>query len=240
MKNLKNSNRRYYYAYVDQNGIVEKENTQGKYIKVEIEYSKGGRNYFSGNYNKRGYRVSFKPVEVNAHIESYTLLGDTKSSGGYIMITESNRYSAKVLESLAQVYDHLVPMIAELYRADKTNELIDLIQNKAPKQKPKAEQYARLSKNLCAKTRPVDNPYEIWQSLDGTWEWRVLKKWQSPEKERNNPYARWFCAVKSPMTYGDYEYGDTYVKDVVKYARLIKGTPNLQAVDRKNDKANVF
>lgn len=56
-------------------------------------------------------------------------------------------------------------------------------------------------KNLCNKTRPLEKPDEIWQTSDGSWEWRVLKKWQNPENEEKNPYARWFCAVKSPMTY---------------------------------------
>jgi len=75
-----------------------------------------------------------------------------------------------------------------------------------------------MSKNECAKTRDKDEPYEIWKSFDGSWEWRVLKKYQTPENEAKNPYARWFCAVKSPMTYGSYELGDTYVKDITDYA----------------------
>ena len=70
------------------------------------------------------------------------------------------------------------------------------------------------------KTRPVDNPYEIWEAelADGIWTWRVLKKWQKLSKEIQNPYARWFCAVKSPSTYGSWEYGDTYVRDVQSVA----------------------
>lgn len=75
-------------------------------------------------------------------------------------------------------------------------------------------------KNQCAKTRSVDNPYEVWTTPDNSWEWRVLKKYQSPENEEKNPYARWFCAVKSPFTYGSWEYGDTYVKDIKQYAVL--------------------
>ena len=72
-----------------------------------------------------------------------------------------------------------------------------------------------MTKNLCGKTRKVDNPYEVWKNvLLPDWEWRVLKKWQSPANEAKNKYARWFCAVKSPMTYGSWEYGDTYVSDV--------------------------
>lgn len=82
--------------------------------------------------------------------------------------------------------------------------------------------------NQCSKTRKVDNPYEIWRG--GGFEWRVLKKYQSPENKVKNPYARWFCAVKSPMTYGSWEYGDTYVKDVKDYGLLVStnyDTPKL-------------
>ena len=76
-------------------------------------------------------------------------------------------------------------------------------------------------KNLMSRTRPVENPYEVWKSLDGSWEWRVLKKWQKKSKEVVNPYARWFCAVRSPYTYGTWEYGDTYVRDVQSQARKV-------------------
>ena len=45
-----------------------------------------------------------------------------------------------------------------------------------------------MSKNPCGKKRKLDNPYEVWK--DGGWEWRVLKKYQTPENEAKNPYAR--------------------------------------------------
>lgn len=67
------------------------------------------------------------------------------------------------------------------------------------------------------KTRKVENPYEVYRSnLLPDWEWRVLKKYQNPEDEAKNEYARWFCAVKSPMTYGSWEYGDVYVREILK------------------------
>ena len=71
-----------------------------------------------------------------------------------------------------------------------------------------------MSKNECAKTRKVDEPYEIWTHELSGFEWRVLKKYQNAENEAKNEYARWFCAVKSPMTWGSWEYGDVYVKDI--------------------------
>lgn len=38
-------------------------------------------------------------------------------------------------------------------------------------------------KNLCAKTRKADDPYEIWTTPDGSWTWYVLKKWQVDDWE---------------------------------------------------------
>lgn len=76
-------------------------------------------------------------------------------------------------------------------------------------------------RNLCAKTRPVDKPYEIWQSHDGCWTWKVLKKWQVDD---NKPFARWFCHVTSPFC-PEGEMGDTYVKDVKAYARRVAIDP---------------
>lgn len=76
-----------------------------------------------------------------------------------------------------------------------------------------------MAKNLMAKSKKFDskgycdNPYEIWQA--GDWEWRVLKKWQADDYK---PYARWFCAVKSPMTYDSWDVGDCYAADIMRHA----------------------
>lgn len=73
-------------------------------------------------------------------------------------------------------------------------------------------------KNECAKTRPVDNPYEIWASFDGSWEWHVLKKWQIKD---DKPHGRWFCNVYSPFVPSHGEMGDVYVSEIKNYARKI-------------------
>ena len=41
-------------------------------------------------------------------------------------------------------------------------------------------------KNECGKTRKTDNPYEIWRGENG-FEWRVLKKYQNPAKNKRLP-----------------------------------------------------
>lgn len=74
-----------------------------------------------------------------------------------------------------------------------------------------------MSKNLCAKTVSVENAYEVWEQPNG-WKHYVLKKYQSPEKEAENPYARWFCYVE-----GDYnESGDVYVTEVTRFGTRIR------------------
>ena len=78
-----------------------------------------------------------------------------------------------------------------------------------------------MTKNECGKTRKTADPYEVYQGSNG-FEWRVLKKYQNPENEAKNPYARWYCAVKSDMTYGSFEYGDTYVSDIMTYGQKVK------------------
>ena len=77
-----------------------------------------------------------------------------------------------------------------------------------------------MPKNMCGKTRKIDEPYEIWRGPNG-FEWQVLKKYQTPENEAKNPYARWFCAVKSNFTYDSFEYGDVYVSEIKEYGTKV-------------------
>lgn len=73
------------------------------------------------------------------------------------------------------------------------------------------------TKNLCGKTRPTTDPYEVWRTPDGSWEWRVLKKWQADD---DKPYARWFCDVVTPFC-PDGEMGDVYVSEIKGAARKV-------------------
>jgi len=79
--------------------------------------------------------------------------------------------------------------------------------------------------NPCNKMRDKNNPYEIWEVNTGAYglmTYRVLKKWQHEKNEANNPYARWFCAVKSDGTHGSCDLGDCYVRDIKMYGKKIK------------------
>jgi len=71
------------------------------------------------------------------------------------------------------------------------------------------------AKNLLGKSRPTDKPYAIFKGYGpfGNTEMRLLKTYQLPAKEKENRYARWFVAVKTDMTYGSYDMGDSYIKE---------------------------
>ena len=83
--------------------------------------------------------------------------------------------------------------------------------------------------NPCSKTRKLDNPYEVWKcrmqlgSDVLNIEYRVLKKYKSPENEAKDPYAMWHTAAKSEATFGNWEYGDMYAKDIISTGHRIDG-----------------
>ena len=76
--------------------------------------------------------------------------------------------------------------------------------------------------NPFGKSRPVDKPYAIYRAGPSPiMVWHILKTYQMPERERENRFARWFVAAKSPMTWGAFEMGDTYAREVTGYGRLV-------------------
>lgn len=75
-----------------------------------------------------------------------------------------------------------------------------------------------MAKNLMAKKTTEEKPYQVWASGDG-WRWLILKSYQA---DNTKEYARAFCAVSSPFTFGGYDYGDVYWADIVRRAVLIE------------------
>jgi hypothetical protein len=65
-----------------------------------------------------------------------------------------------------------------------------------------------------------NRPIEVWSTPDGSWKWEVYKKYQKPANEAKNPYARWFCKVKSPFT-PQGELGDVYIREIKSHAHKV-------------------
>lgn len=76
------------------------------------------------------------------------------------------------------------------------------------------------AKNPFAKTAKQDKPY--FELTDGNFTYKVLKLYKSPEASLKDPYARAFCATLSPYTFGSWELGDGYVKDVPGLASALQ------------------
>lgn len=77
-----------------------------------------------------------------------------------------------------------------------------------------------MGKSELSKRIDEHRPIEVWETPDGSWKWEVYKKYQKPDKESKNPYARWFCKVKSPFVpHG--ELGDVYVREIKSHARQV-------------------
>ena len=80
------------------------------------------------------------------------------------------------------------------------------------------------------KTAKLEAPYAVFKNEFAGWEWRVLKVNQ-PKRSPYDPegYATWFVAAKSPMTYGSWEYGDTYAAEILRFGNIADATPEFQA-----------
>ena len=80
--------------------------------------------------------------------------------------------------------------------------------------------------NPFAKSRPVNSPYAIYRAGDMTW--HVCKTYKTPANEAKDQYARWFVWAKSPLSGNEFEGGDTYRNDVMRYGTLVAATPQWQ------------
>lgn len=73
------------------------------------------------------------------------------------------------------------------------------------------------------KTASIDAPHATFVNERAGWEWRVLKV-NAPKKGPHALHATWFVAAKSPHTFGSWEMGDTYAKDIFEHGRLVSQT----------------
>jgi len=77
--------------------------------------------------------------------------------------------------------------------------------------------------NPFAKSRKPDSPYAIYRAGDMIW--HVLKTYKQPSSEDKDQYARWFVAAKSDATFGSFDLGDTYAREVQRYGALVAADP---------------
>ena len=81
--------------------------------------------------------------------------------------------------------------------------------------------------NPCKEIVSVNDPYEIYMNFETGYEWRVLKKHQTPDREAENAtkpfnFSRWSVAVQSPFNYGYWIYGDVSKSDITTQGERVK------------------
>ena len=79
----------------------------GYHLKIQVDYEKGGTNYFSGQESRRGYYLYVYPVQIETIdgrvvVESFTMF-----RGGKKLLMEVSRKSNKAYENAcAMIDDH--------------------------------------------------------------------------------------------------------------------------------------
>jgi len=74
--------------------------------------------------------------------------------------------------------------------------------------------------NPFGRTVQQEDAYATYVGSGATegWTWYVVKTYQHPDNE--DGMSRWFCYVSSPHTFGGFDLGDVYRKDVLGNAHL--------------------
>ena len=141
-------------------------------LKIEVSYTLGGMNYFSGTTNKRGYKLYLKPVSRAGGVMSATLMGSTEESGFYILLEEVTRLNKKRQEHWWQVVEPLTDKIADLYSERRFQEIINLfdVQPVEPEE-PKSIRYSLLTSNLLKEVSTPKEDHFIVKFFNpvGTW-----------------------------------------------------------------------
>ena len=75
--------------------------------------------------------------------------------------------------------------------------------------------------NPCGKLTTPEQAYEVWGSPDQQVVYYVLRKYELPEMEERNPFAKWYVAAKSPVLDGKLEYGDMFIERVKSNMQMI-------------------
>ena len=98
-------------------------------LKINIDYQKGGINYFSGNYSDSGVFVYLTPVHRNGICVSCSILGQQHECGYKILLKQINRRSQKQINLMAEKVLPYAQQIADLYSDRKHQDVYNLIKS---------------------------------------------------------------------------------------------------------------
>jgi hypothetical protein len=97
---------------------------EGKGAAIELYYSKGGANYFSGNRDRRGIYVSIMPVEVTKYPNGTSATCSLVTGGIRALVVPLMRKNDKSLQFAAEKIDALLPEVAAGFTPETKRESI--------------------------------------------------------------------------------------------------------------------
>lgn len=96
-------------------------------LRINVDYHKGGINYFNGDCEESGVRVYITPVYRDGICCSQTISGNLHTDGYKILLKQINRRSQKQINLMAEKIFPYAQQIADLYSDRKHDEIYKLI-----------------------------------------------------------------------------------------------------------------
>jgi hypothetical protein len=120
------------FIYTLSNEQKTKNNTKYETLEINLKYTLGGYNYFSGNYSPRGYKLSISPCTISegnfGRTCTYTLLGGRWESGLQFPLEQVTRKSKKVNDKWNEKLTAGIMLeIGRLYAENKNEEILELL-----------------------------------------------------------------------------------------------------------------
>lgn len=94
--------------------VANAERVNATHIEIELYYSKGGMNYFTGNVERRGFYLQVTPVSISTSGTGVRTRSFTAFTGIKKMVLECARFNQKK-------FDEFTPS------DDEVNELLDYV-----------------------------------------------------------------------------------------------------------------
>jgi hypothetical protein len=96
---------------------------------INVDYQKGGINFFSGNYSDSGVFVYLTPVHRNGICVSQTILGQQHECGYKVLLKQINRRSQKQIDLMSENAAPYAQQIADLYSDYKHQDVYNLLKS---------------------------------------------------------------------------------------------------------------
>jgi len=98
-------------------------------LRINVDYQKGGCNWFTGDMESNGVYVYLTPTHRNNGCVSQTIDGNMHNSGYKILVKELGRKSQKQIDLAAEKVMPYAQQIADLYSDRKHQDVYNLIKS---------------------------------------------------------------------------------------------------------------